>query len=153
MRRIQNIAVLVAVSMCLSMTAQTAERNLLAQFSSYDFNQSKRYDFGIFEDDLSRTPPWRTEEEFPPLSPRKAEASARDQLKKLVEQSERWNRRSIALHQMTGGDKWVYVIHFSGFHPRGVIDGPVPEMKLVVLMNGQVIDPRISPYGKGNKTR
>jgi len=153
MRHTQNIAVLVAVSICWSMTALAAKRKLVAQFSSYDFNQGRRYDFGIYEDELSRTPPWRTEEEFPPLSPRKAEASAREQLEKLVEQSERWNRRSIALHQMSGGDKWVYVIHFSGFHPRGVIDGLVPEMKLVVLMNGQVVRPRISPYGKGKRAR
>lgn len=153
MKYVQRIAVF-AVAMCLALIAQATERHhMVATFSSYDFSQGKRYDFEVYEDDLALTPSWRADEEFPPLSPRKAEASARGQLKKLIEQSERWTRGGIALEQMSGGDKWVYIVYFSGFHPPGVIDGMVPQMRLVVLMNGRVIEPRISPYGKGDNTR
>ena len=39
----------------------------------------------------------------------------------------------MALHQMTGGNTRVCVIHFSVFPAHGVMDGPVLEMKPVVL--------------------
>jgi hypothetical protein len=128
------------------------EQRKAASFSSYDFNQGKRYDFDVHHKDLAQTPPWRTEDEFPPLSPRSAEMSARAQLKELVTEPERWNRGAIALHQLRGGDRWIYIVHFSGFHPPGVVDGAVPQMRLVVLMDGRVIKPRITPHGKGNRT-
>ena len=151
---ILRISLLAAVGVCLALTADAEEeKRKVASFSSYDFNQGKRYDFDVYQKDLARTPPWRTEDEFPPLSPRKAEASARAQLKELVTEAERWNRGAISLHQLSGGDRWIYVVHFSGFHPPGVVDGPVPQMRLVVLMDGRVIKPGVTPHGKGNKTR
>jgi hypothetical protein len=156
MRSIQRIVLLVAVSICLPLTAKTAERQKVAQFSSYasvGLKQGKRYDFDVYQDDLNRTPAWQTNEEFPPLSPRKAEAAARRQLDKLVEHAERWNRRIVALHQMSDSDKWVYVVHFSGFHPPGVLDGAVPQMRLVVLMDGRALEPRVSPHRIGKTNR
>jgi hypothetical protein len=150
MKAVKTIALLLAFGISLSLTA--AERNEVAQFSSYDFDQGKRYDFSIHDDVLSRTPAWRVDKEFPPLSPRKAEASAREQLKKLVKEPERWSRRTIELHEMEAG-KWIYLVKFNGFHPLGVFDGPVPTMGLVVLMDGSVIDPRISPYETADKGR
>lgn len=153
MKRNQHIVLLVAVSICLPLIATPwlatngAERRKVAQFSSYsmfDSAQRKRYDFEIYEDDLARTPAWPSNEEFPPLSPRKAETAARDQLRKLVEQPEKWSRRAIELRPMSDGDKWVYVVHFNGFHPPGVLDGAVPQMRLIVLMDGRAIEPKIS---------
>lgn len=39
----------------------------------------------------------------------------------------------MALHHVIGHDTWVCVIHFSVFPAHGVMDGPVLEMKPVVL--------------------
>jgi hypothetical protein len=154
MKHILRISLLAAVCVCLALAADAEEdQRKVASFSSYDFNQGKRYDFDVYQKDLTLAPAWRTEDEFPPLSPRRAEMSARAQLKELVAEPERWSRGAIALHQLSGGDRWVYLVHFSGFHPPGVIDGAVPQMRLVVLMDGHVIKPRVTPHGKGNKTR
>jgi hypothetical protein len=143
----QIVASLFLFGLPLLLTA--AEPDALADFSSYDIHQGKRYDFAITEEVLSRTPPWRTDEEFPPLSPRKAEGLAREQLKRLVEEPESWTRTEIVLQHIEG-DRWVYVIEFMGDHPPGVIDGPVSTMKLVVLMNGTAVDPKISSHGNKN---
>jgi hypothetical protein len=154
MKHILRISLLAAVGVCLALaTDAEEEQRKVASFSSYDFNQGKRYDFDVYQEDLARTPAWRIDDEFPPLPPRRAETSARAQLKELVTESERWNRGAIALHQMSGGDRWIYVVHFSGFHPPGRVDGAVPQMRLVVLMDGRVIKPGVTPHGKGKKTR
>jgi hypothetical protein len=154
MKHILMISLLAAVGVCLALDADgEEEQRKVASFSSYDFKQGKRYDFDVYQKDIVETPRWRMEDAFPPLSPRRAEMLARAQLKELVTEPERWNRGAIALHQLSGGDRWVYVVHFSGFHPPGVIDGAVPQMRLVVLMDGHVIKPRVTPHGKGNKTR
>ncbi len=153
MKHTASLVLIVCVAMSAALVAPSAERHMVAQFSSYDFNKGKRYDFEVYEDDLAQTPSWQTDDEFPPLSPRKAEKLAKSQLKELVEQPDKWRRGAIALHQMSGGDKWVYIVHFSGFHPPGVIDGAVPMMRIVVLMNGRVIKPKTSPHGVDQKTR
>jgi hypothetical protein len=154
MKHILMISLLAAVGVCLALAADGEEEpRKVASFSSYDFKQGKRYDFNVHQKDLAQTPPWRTEDEFPPLSPRSAEMLARAQLKALVTEPERWNRGAIALHQLSGGDRWIYVVHFSGFHPPGVGDGAVPQMRVVVLMDGRAIKPQVTPHGKGNKTR
>jgi hypothetical protein len=149
-QHILRISLFAAVGVFLALTTDAEEEQpKAASFSSYDFRQGKRYDFDVYQNDLAQTPPWRAEDEYPPLSPRRAEMSARAQLKELVTEPERWNRGAIALHQLSGGDRWIYVVHFSGFHPPGVHDGAVPQMRLVVLMNGHVIKPRVTPHGKG----
>ena len=153
MKHIRSSVVLTVVSICLPPCPLAAEPHKIAEFSSYDFQQGKRFDFQVYEDELARTPAWRADEEFPPLSPRKADASASDRLEKLVEQADRWRRKAIELHQMKGNDRWVYVVHFTGFHPPGVFDGMVPKMRVVVLMDGRAIEPRVSPWGKESKPR
>ena len=151
MKRILRISLLAAVGACLALAADAEEdQRMVASFSSYDFRQGKRYKFDVYQKDLTLAPPWKTEEAFPPLSPRRAEMSARGQLKELVTEPDRWSRGAIALHQLSGGDRWIYVVHFSGFQPPGVIDGAVPQMRIVVLMDGNVIKPTVTPHGKGN---
>ena len=132
---------------CLALSVGADEERLkIGSFSSYDFIQNKRFDFNVYSDELEGTPDWGPEDELPPLSPRKAERSARTLLGRMVESQERWSLHAIALHPLGLRNKWVYVVHFTGFHPPGVNDGAVPQMRVVVLMNGLAVKPEVSPY-------
>ncbi|PXA04153.1 hypothetical protein DDZ13_08930 [Coraliomargarita sinensis] len=115
--------------------------SLASTFSSYV--EDYRYDFSVIDEDLESAPSWRSNEAYPPLSPRKADSAARELLTRLVKEPERWKRINITLSQIKDEEKWVYVIHFIGFHPPGVVDGPVPEMRVVVLMDGKPVVPDI----------
>ena len=64
--------------------------------------------------------------EDPPLPPRRAILLAQSELEKLV----------------SDADKWT----FHGLLPPGVLDGSPPKMSIVVLMNGNVIQPTRSPW-------
>jgi len=86
MKTILNISVLTFLLLAASSQSFALQENdKVARFSSYVENQ--RFDFDVYEDDLFRTPSWRTTDEFPPLSPRRAEAIARIQLEELVKES------------------------------------------------------------------
>lgn len=153
MKNYLTISALAVVGTCLALIASAGEeRRKVGGFSSYDFQQGKRFDFNLYQDELALTPDWRPVDPFPPLSPRKAEESARILLNELVKSPERWSREAIALRPVGPAAKWVYIIHFSGFHPPGVQDGAVPQMRVVVLMNGHPVKPEVSPYPE-KKTR
>jgi hypothetical protein len=133
--------ILLAVGGVLAMGPVHAQ-NSAASFSSY--YKGNRYDFNITQERLNRIPSWPATEANPPLSPRKAMAVAVAYLPKLVEDAGKWHQDEVTLTQVGHRDKWVYVVKFSGPLPPGVMDGMVPQMRLVVLMNGEIVVPVIS---------
>jgi hypothetical protein len=128
----------------LVVSLQCARGENAAGWSSY-YN-AKRYDFNITYEQLNETPAWTQDAENPPLSARKAIAQARDYLPKVLTDAKQWRLGTLGLTAVGDKDKWVYVVEFLGPHPPGVADGPVPSMKLVVLMNGMCVKPVISDW-------
>ncbi len=116
--------------------------DIAAVFSSY-YNRN-RYDFKIRHGHLPTIPMWPPSAPNPPLPVRKAIVIATNYLPKLVDQASRWTMNEISLRPIGKEHQWVYIVSFLGFHPPGIIDGAVPNMNVVVLMNGQTIDPDIS---------
>lgn len=133
--------ILLAVG-ALLVTGSVRAQDNTSSFSSY--YKGNRYDFNITQAQLNGTPSWSALSANPPLAPRRAMALATAYLPKLVEEAGKWHQDEVALTKVGSGDKWVYVVKFSGFHPPNVVDGPVPVMRLVVLMNGEVVVPVIS---------
>jgi hypothetical protein len=100
----------------------------------------------VTRDQLARTPAWDPTNEFPPLSPRKAEDSARAMLKKVLGER-RWIRPDITLKpfDVTADDgdhreiRWLYVLHFGLLSDPG---GDSGAFNIIVLMDGTAIEPK-----------
>ena len=105
----------------------------------------KRYDFTVTHAQLQLTPDWAEDKDNPPLSPRKALASARLDLATFLPDAARWIHPKITLQEVGAPRKWIYVVEFEGPLPPNVTDGPVDRMRVLVLMNGIAIKPAIRP--------
>ena len=86
---------------------------------------------------------WPETEPSPPLPARQAVALAQGCLNGLVREPERWRLDEIAL-QPFGDTHWIYMIHFRGFLPPHILDGPAPRLRIAVLMSGEVIEPVVT---------
>jgi len=100
----------------------------------------------VTREQLARTPVWDPASEFPPLSPRKAEESARAMLKKVLGER-RWSRQDILLRpfDVTADDgdrreiRWLYVLHFGLLSDTGNESG---AFNIIVLMDDTAMEPR-----------
>jgi len=118
---------------------------LLAQ-THESYGIGKRYIVTISEEALRKSPAWDADAENPPLSARKALKLADEKKAKLVQDSKsrKWELQAIAL--MPGGDdKWYWLVHYEA-RPRVGGTGINPFLRLAVLMNGTVIDPKVQDY-------
>ena len=104
-----------------------------------------RYDFSFTCLDLGKAPLWLERDAAPPLAPRNALSIARRQLDGLVPNSDGWRLNEVSLRPGCSQDKWYYVVGFSPPPPRP--DGGITTVfRLVVLMNGQTMEPAISAW-------
>ena len=131
---------LLMIAMCSCGLSSPAFGNMISSY--FD---DKKYDFEFSCDDMSKTPAWPEEDASPPLEPREAVRIATAQLSTLMQDSERWRLNHISLRPACTERHWFYVVTFSPPPPRS--DGGVtPLFGLVVLMNGQSIEPKVSPW-------
>jgi hypothetical protein len=114
---------------------------LVASCSISSYAERKRFDFEVTREQLLKTPLWRLKKDSPPLSPRKADKAATTKLRKLLKDTKGWERDRICLQDMGDGIHWIYVIEFS---QRGIYGGLPPDLKIIVLMDGTVIEPKIT---------
>jgi hypothetical protein len=87
---------------------------------------------------LEQCPDWSEVENDPPLPARSALEAAKRYLPKLISNPEAWSSQEIRLVPIRE-KKWVYVIHFS--ERRLGLNSP---FVIVVLMNGEPIEPKIT---------
>ena len=118
---------------CLCTVANA--QNYAAKFISY--HDGKQFEFTVTLKQLENCPEWLAEQEHPPLSARRALTLASDYLPKLVTNAENWKAGEIRLRP--AHDKWVYVVEFAE-HKEGI----KTPLGIVVLMNGEVVEPRIT---------
>ena len=118
---------------CLCTVAHA--QDYVAKFNG--FHDGKEFEFTVTSELLKNCPEWTAEQDNPPLSARRALAVASDYLPKLVTNAEAWEVRDIRLRPVR--DKWVYVLEF--WERREGIQAP---FMIVVLMNGEVVEPTIT---------
>ena len=128
----------VVASLLLCTFCSTALANMISSHF-----KDKRYDFEFSCDVLSTTPAWQNESEEPPLSPRAAVRVATTQLAALMQNAERWQLSQIALRPACDRSHWFYVVTFAP-PPSRPDGGAYSPFGLVVLMNGQAVEPRVS---------
>jgi hypothetical protein len=101
------------------------------------FHDGKQFEFTVTPAHLENSPEWPGEQDNPPLAARRALAIASDYLPKLVTNVEKWEARAIRLHPVR--EKWIYVVEFSERR-----EGVQAAFVIVVLMNGEVVEPKIT---------
>jgi hypothetical protein len=120
---------------CCLCTVGHAQDDAVASFNG--FHDGKQFDFTVTSAHLANSPEWLGEQDNPPLAARRALTIASDYLPKLVTNAEKWEARAIRLCPVR--DRWVYAVEFSE-RREGVQAGFV----IVVLMNGEVVEPKIT---------
>lgn len=118
-----------------------ARAELVVSHSLYSYAEGKKFDFEVTREQLMKAPVWKLQDDSPPLSPRKAEKAATTKFRKLLKDSKGWERDRISLEDMGDGVHWIYVIEFSH---HGNYDGLPPSLKIIVLMDGTIIEPKIT---------
>jgi hypothetical protein len=99
---------------------------------------------------VSVAPAWHEKDLAPPLPPRKADQIAWNYLSELFpEAKDEWVRSRISLSQVTKSN-WIYEVVFTPAPGVG-FSGPWPELRVVVLMNGNVV--KYSRTGKWQRAR
>ena len=103
----------------------------------------KELECKITREQLSKTPIWRTQDEFPPLSPRKAEKAATTRFHQLFTDLKHFKCMDIILEKPFFGDgydgHWIYLVQFV---PEEFEIGTNDRIQIMVLMDGTVIDPK-----------
>ena len=105
----------------------------------------KQYVSEVTKGEIAKTPTWSSQQEHPPLSPQRAQQIARDQLRQLLPDSSSWILREITLAKFSDDIHWLYLVTFEPppfGHPG---EDNADFMRIVVLMNGQVVAPTVTP--------
>ncbi len=114
------------------------------------------YDFRLTKTALQKAPKWNKEEsDFPPLSPKQAQAAAFSQIEELFTEknsiknfakqpilSQHLRIHMIALESLYATD-WIYLVTFDYFPPEGFYSGPPRHFTVPVYLDGSTITPRI----------
>ena len=74
------------------------------------------------------------------LAPGKAVKAARVYLQRLVRNADQWQTERICLEPAGTGGKWIYLIEVVPPLPAGGLEGKVVPSKIVVLMDGTVLE-------------
>ncbi len=146
--RILGVLVLMAVAIRLPAEDSPAPMMDSAWSIGSDLQTSALVQFmsRVTRDQVARTPVWDPTNEFPPLSPRKAEESARAMLKKVLGER-RWVRPEFTLKpfDVTADDgghreiRWLYVLHFGLLSDPG---GDSGAFNIIVLMDDTAMEPK-----------
>jgi hypothetical protein len=103
----------------------------------------KEYQFKASEADILRTPIWKPDAAFPPLSARKAQEIARTEFDHLFGKMKHpWAVRETTIVDV-GDGHFVYVIQLEQWPPEEACT-MCDYMRIVVLMDGTVPKPRIT---------
>ena len=112
-------------------------------FTNYEVNSyaaGKKFVSTVTGERVLKTPVWRVDADSPPLAPRKAEHLATAKFQQLISDTKDWKLQGITLEDAGDGLHWVYVIQFT---QAGTWSGPAPFLKVIVLMDGTVVEPKI----------
>jgi hypothetical protein len=130
--------------------------------NSYSYVDGKRWDFAVSRKDIEDGPRWLNTDDSPPLPPGAAITAARQLLPQLLPDSDmdKWRVASVALNQILLADAWDYEVTFRGPSPCELAPPPgnggcgfvggLPEMRMVVLMNGHAVVPVATKWPSGS---
>jgi hypothetical protein len=94
---------------------------------------------------LERTPKWNETDENPPVSARKAISLANGLADKLEPDNDaNWKRRLEGIQLCQKGQNWFWQAEYE-WRPRiGGLGGLPPFLTIIVLMDGTVVQPKVT---------
>jgi len=120
-----------------------ADTVIVTSYSASGYMDRKQYVFEASKEEIARTPVWKPDAEFPPLSARKAQDIARREMQELLGSGkEPWLLRDTTIADMGDGMHFAYVIQFEQPAPQGCIG--CDFMRVLVLMDGTVPKPIVT---------
>ena len=124
----------------MSQTASPAQREIGHASRAF----GKVYSVTVNDDQLDASPAWAEDEEHPPLSARHAMKLATELKDRLVNDSDdyKWKLETASLNAASE-HKWYWLIQFGVDYRSAIFAGTPPDLRLVVLMDGTVIEPRV----------
>lgn len=102
----------------------------------FDFERAF-YFFQTTYAEIRRTPEWKDDVTFPPLSPRQAEAAALSEVRRLRPDVREWSRESISLHELFEG-RWIYIVRI--WRSDVPYAGLPQYLHIPVLMDGRAVE-------------
>ena len=154
-RMLSRIVIIVALGVAKGQAEQVTSVNVvggdlsrLSQFAyiensctSSNEGGAEQLSFEVSKDALAKSPSWGRNDEYPPLSPRKALAAAEDLLGRLEPNPNEWLMKSVGLEPIKDvKDAWIYVVIYRHNKSNPNYGG----LRILILMNGQPIIPRIT---------
>jgi hypothetical protein len=137
-----KISALLTLVLLISSSALMAQNGDLV--SSVD---GKEYRTRISGEQLEAAPSWNPEDANPPLTARKAVASASKVLSQLLGNPDEWKVSLICLRSPGSDDKWIYVVKFAGLPKvRWTESSGLQSITLAVLMNGETLKPEVRSF-------
>ncbi len=116
------------------------------------YASEKMYMFEITPETLAKSPSWDRNTDNPPLPARKAIRAANVLKNKLVKDSKdyKWYLVSATLEQdwseSSDPGKWWWSINYEAHVRAGGETGGINRLDIIVLMDGTVVEPKISDY-------
>jgi len=101
----------------------------------------------VTESDLANSPKWKEEEAFPPLSPRVAVKNSSIYVRTVLN-LESFILDSILINRIGPVGHWIYQVEYTPLADSGALDGFEFPIKILVLMNGKVLPPKILSASK-----
>jgi len=139
-KKMKNLATIGIAFLCA--VAHPRAELVLLEIEISGYAEGLRFSFSV-GDVVRRTPAWKASEEYPPLSPRRAETLATKKLKDLLNDPEKWSRGKIILTDSGDNIHWYYVVEFENHIGEGT---QPPKMRIVVLMDGTIPEPLSARY-------
>lgn len=120
--------------------------NDLSHFSHFSYVPGKAYVITFTREDLAKTPAWHSDAENPPLSARKAITLADALREKLVKDSDEWHwmRAAASIQFDNESGRCYWLVRYEAESADGVpLAGSPPHLRLVVLMDGTILKPKV----------
>jgi hypothetical protein len=110
----------------------------------YDVAFGKVYQVIVSRAALDKTPAWKDDADNPPLSPRKAIKLADEARARLFKDNDEWEWRRGSMELCdAGGGRWYWSAPYRAYYKDIVYIIRLPEIHLVVLMDGTVAEPTV----------
>jgi len=137
MRRLVLLSLIVVASPLLS--------DIVGGYFASGKMDNKQVEFKASAGDILRTPVWKSDADFPPLSARKAQDIARRKMQELLGSGkEPWRLEETSIIDLGDGAHFAYVIQFVEQPSTGCIS--CDFVRVLVLMDGSIPSPTIKPF-------
>ncbi len=114
--------------------------NKVVYRSFFNFN-GVEYESIVTNSMFKKTPTWESNNKCTPLAPRRAMEISIKYLNKRFPNVDHWFLDKISLVPLDGRTNlWIYIIQMTPLPEDGALSGRSFPVKLVILMNGKVVD-------------